>query len=487
MKIKTRIISIMMIMMMLISGMSFGSFAASSGTGTVYVNVTQDYANAQKMLKLVNKQRAKKHLKKLKLDKSLTDSAVQRAAEISMVIPNTSPHRRPDGRVAKTVNKKAARENCAEGSFGSASAVVKTWMHSKPHKAAILLKSAKSCGIAYVTNPADPEAGYYVLIVSNKKAKKVEKSKRRVSSTKAVVALSKYLNKKYFFPEDAGNRSTLNIGQITSVKTYYSGPQTLDFTAPEINPGSFIWTSSDNSVATVNASGTVTAVGPGTVTINAKLKSGPSITLSTTYTVNKGLAENAFDNLTGYFQSGEANDIWYGDKYGYEEGYAFAKGITGSRSVYDSYEDPETGEEIDISYMDKSENIIAMESLIGKEVAFQHMDDFIDNDVRQYQYRTYMIVSKEGNKVSDKIKFIHEYVDGDFNVIYKLEASSNRSSVNVENLQWKVVKDAAGETIDYEIPNDHINDIFYTFAYYTYLKDVAGVKFGDFGIKQVIS
>jgi uncharacterized membrane protein YkoI len=141
--------------------------------GAVYVDVTQDYGNAQVILALVNQQRAKKHLKKLNLDQSLTNAAVQRAAEISMVIPTSSPHRRPDGRLAKTVNKKAARENCAEGNFQGPAHVVDVWMHSKPHKATIMLKGAKSAGIAYVSNPADRSVGYYVLIVSKKKAKKI--------------------------------------------------------------------------------------------------------------------------------------------------------------------------------------------------------------------------------------------------------------------------------------------------------------------------
>ena len=472
MKIKTRIISIMMIMLMLISGMSFGSYAASTGKGTVYVTVTQDYANAQKVLKLVNKQRAKRHLRKLKLDKSLTNSAVQRAAEITMVIPNTSPHRRPDGRAAKTVNKRATRENCAEGTFGSASAVVSTWMHSKPHKATLLLKSAKSVGIAYVTNPGDPYCGYYVLIVSNKKAKKIEKSKSKVSSTKAVVALSKYLNKKYFFPEDAGNRTTLNVGQKTQIKTYYSGPQSMDFTAPEVNPGSFTWTSSNNSVATVNASGTVTAVSPGTVTINAKLKNGPSITVSRSYTVRESSLEDAFNKLTKFVMDkyyAEDELSGYGDGWGYEGDGAYYFKYYGGHSYDESYR-----------------NYVIVPEHEDDELAFLYKYDYYDEETGETtaEYRTYMIVTKGQNgKVGDTIYFQHDYLDGNGQCIYELHATADRNNLIIENLDWQ---DWDGEASlsedDYGLILSQTEKLF---SYTQHLYNYSGVRQKDLGIERI--
>lgn len=282
----------MMIMMMLISGMSFSAYAAAK-KGSVYVDVTQDYANAQMVLAYVNQQRARKHLKKLKLDQSLTNAAIQRAAEISMVIPTTSPHRRPDGRLARTVNKKAARENCAEGYIEGPQGVVDIWMHSKPHKATIMLKGARSAGIAYVNNPADRDAGYYVLIVSKKKAKKVERSMHQETSTRTVVALSKYLKSNYFF--QGGGRTSMLPGTTSAVRTFYSGPKTVPFASPEINPGSFNWVSSNSNVVTVNYAGQIAAVGLGTATITAVLKSDPSVVVSRNYTVTETLPPESTD------------------------------------------------------------------------------------------------------------------------------------------------------------------------------------------------
>ncbi len=62
MKIRTRIISVVMIVMMIVGGMSFGSFAATASKGTVYVTVTQDNAKAQNLLTQINKQRSKRRL-----------------------------------------------------------------------------------------------------------------------------------------------------------------------------------------------------------------------------------------------------------------------------------------------------------------------------------------------------------------------------------------------------------------------------------------
>lgn len=92
-KRRHRILSVMLMICMVLSCSAFTSFA---GTGNyVKVQVTQNYAEAQQILKLINKQRAKRGLRKLKLDKNLTKSAAKRAAELTVYIPESSPHRRP--------------------------------------------------------------------------------------------------------------------------------------------------------------------------------------------------------------------------------------------------------------------------------------------------------------------------------------------------------------------------------------------------------
>ncbi len=479
MKTKTRIISILMIMMLIFTGMSFSSFAATPTKGTVYVNVTQDYAKAKKLLIQINNQRSKRGLRKVTLDKSLTTAAIQRAAEITMVIPTTSPHRRPDGRYAKTAHKLAVRENCAEGYFTGPQEICKTWMNSKAHKATILLKSARSCGIAYVQNPADKNIGYYVLIMSNSKARSKVTSSKKVSSTKTVVALAKYLKRGYFFPE--ATKTELNPGDTSTVRMYYFGPKTLDFSSPLINAKSFTWTSSDKSVATVSTAGKVTAVGPGTVTIRAKLKKGPSFYKSTTFTVSS--YEENFDKLTDYMQSGSPMCI-DGLGYGYEEGDIYIDSCFSRKLMGDSVVDPDTGEEIEV-YEHDAEYVVAQESRLGEEVAFlcSYAQVRSEDKWMLHHHRTFMIVSKKEGKVDDTLTFIHDYMDVNDNCVYRLKATAPRGAVDIYNLPWEIVQDTTGPEIDYELINEQIEDLFHNDAL-NYLYNLTGVKLQHLGIKK---
>ena len=63
--------------------------AKTPATGKISLTVTQDYKQAQAILKYVNKYRKKKHLKALKLDKDLTKAAITRGAELNIYTPQT--------------------------------------------------------------------------------------------------------------------------------------------------------------------------------------------------------------------------------------------------------------------------------------------------------------------------------------------------------------------------------------------------------------
>ena len=273
MKTRSRLVCILMIAVMIISGMTFTSSAASSPKGKIQVSITQDYAASQTILKEINKQRKKRNLKPLKIDKSLCDAAVQRAAEITIAVPTSTPHNRPDGRLAKTAHKKAIYENCAEANGYKPSAVVnKGWMNSKPHKEGILLKNAKSCGIAAVTSSSGKQ--YFVAIFSDKKASKVQKSTKKLTLTKTVAVKSKLIKSKYFTPNVEVSYTHKNMevfpGKTGQMHVSYKGPDSIyDI---EILPQSFTWTSSDNSIATIGKNGTIKGIKEGTVTLTGKLK-----------------------------------------------------------------------------------------------------------------------------------------------------------------------------------------------------------------------
>ena len=106
---------------------------------------------AQKVLKLVNKERAKAGRKALKLDALLNRAAMVRAKEITEVFS----HDRPDGSSCFSIMKeigisyRAVGENIAAGQ-PTPEEVVNSWMNSEGHRANILSKDFEKLGVGYV-------------------------------------------------------------------------------------------------------------------------------------------------------------------------------------------------------------------------------------------------------------------------------------------------------------------------------------------------
>lgn len=264
--------------------------AYAAATLKVSVSVEQDYKAAQTVLKLINARRKKAGLPAVKLDAGLTKAAIQRAAEVGIYTPQESPHRRPNGKLARSVNRKISYEICAEstGSYRlSDSLIVEGWMQSPPHKKGILLKSARSVGIACIK--VGPGSYVWVCEFGNAKAAKVLKStKQGVKANKTVVAKAGYLAKKYFRLSMiiAGKEepySDVSVGYPETLAPIFEGRYVYGPTS--VNPRSFSWKSSNPSIATVSATGVVTARASGKVTITATMKSRPTIKLKKTLTI----------------------------------------------------------------------------------------------------------------------------------------------------------------------------------------------------------
>ncbi len=106
---------------------------------------------ARKVLKLVNKERAKAGRKALKLDTSLNSAAKVRAKEITKVFS----HDRPDGSSCFSIMKemgisyRAVGENIAAGQ-PTPEEVVNSWMNSEGHRANILSQDFEKLGVGYV-------------------------------------------------------------------------------------------------------------------------------------------------------------------------------------------------------------------------------------------------------------------------------------------------------------------------------------------------
>lgn len=254
------------------------------------IKVCQDYAEAQQILKYVNKERKKRHLNALKMDKKLTKHAITRAAELFVKIPFSSPHMRPNGQQNSGANG-IIYENCfeASGSARSAKEVVEDWMDSPSHKKGILLPEAKSIGIAAVRTRGqyDSLRQHCVLEFGSSKAKSVVKSKARKYYSIKISAPKKYRKKKYYSCSVSfvkfDNDNNFADDMFRAVVRYKS-PECYYDTI--VDGTSFKWKSSNPAVASIAKDGTVTWKKNGKVKFTAVMKADKKIKLSVQYDFN---------------------------------------------------------------------------------------------------------------------------------------------------------------------------------------------------------
>ena len=214
----------------------------------------------------------------MKMDRGLTNSAIMRGFETTIYIPETSPHRRPNGKLSKSINKKIIYENCAQSAGTTPKQIVKGWINSSTHRKGLLLSNAKSVGVAAVTVVSRDgyEANTWVLDFSSSKAKKSRKNPRQEKQF-----TKKYRDKEFIFKEElfkTRQQIRYNMGnRKMQMKPTYQGKMMKEYGVypTVINTSSFTsWKSSNPSVASVDSNGRITGNKAGTVTISAKLKQG---------------------------------------------------------------------------------------------------------------------------------------------------------------------------------------------------------------------
>ncbi len=142
---KKRILSFLMIFCLIATLVP--AVAAETPAVTVTASGTQNYAEAQEVLSLVNQNRAQAGAKALTHNKTLCELAMQRAAEIAMYYSHT----RPNGTSCFTImdgvyRYTTAGENIALGQTDAAD-VMDAWMHSEGHRKNILNGNFTQIGI----------------------------------------------------------------------------------------------------------------------------------------------------------------------------------------------------------------------------------------------------------------------------------------------------------------------------------------------------
>ena len=262
--------------------------AADSATASheiVTVTGTEDYDEAHAVLDIVNKERTALGLDPLQLDVELTETAMQRAAELSVLYS----HNRPDGTncltAFPTMGFTTWGENIAIG-YDSAADVMEGWFYSERklyeegerdrdkvgHYLNIINPDFKSIGIGCFVQGTY----YWEQALSGEEPARittggtVEKS-HRINIDYDVCGTDQGFNKN----EDLTGK-TLAVGETFEMH-YDVTNDRWRYNYVTLDPSCVTWTSSDTSVCTVSPAGVVTARAVGKATVTATLPSGRSL------------------------------------------------------------------------------------------------------------------------------------------------------------------------------------------------------------------
>lgn len=231
---------------------------AEEGTGEnkIYdlnITVERNYDYAKQVLELVNQERIKAGVDTVKMDEELTEAAMVRAMETTVVYA----HGRTNSKPMRTLTSVIAMENagCARS---TSEEIMDAWMNSDGHKRNILDASWKSVGIGCIKYK---DTYFWTQLFSEKEPTGTLKSGYTTNSETIEVA-SKFLH--------------LTSKNLTS--SLVKGTTSLALSQPcknweafifEPNANSFTFQSSNPCVATINSSGTISVLKDGTTTITA--------------------------------------------------------------------------------------------------------------------------------------------------------------------------------------------------------------------------
>lgn len=244
---------------------------------TVDINIkgTENYEYANEVFNQLNQSRAEKGLPALSLDRDLMETAMQRAAELSMYYSHT----RPNGSSCTSASSRGTRksENIAVG-YATPQAVMAAWISSSGHYANIMDTQVTSVGVGCFVDRSG--ICHWVQFFDNAAPIRAEISGskevvRMVSIQKKMLSLQGGADKE-FSCKDKG--TTINFS-ISHVNEEFASSN------PEIMMSNFDFTSSNLSTAEVSAEGVITVKEPGTAEITASLKEEPSILLKQTISV----------------------------------------------------------------------------------------------------------------------------------------------------------------------------------------------------------
>lgn len=287
--------------------------SAAAGLPTISVSFsgTCDYDQASMAVSLTNALRSDAGLEPLVMDQQLTAIAMQRAAECALVFSHD--HIRPDGSEWYTISPSLMNgENTAIGNeLKNAVQAVNAWRDSQDHYQNIINASFRSIGVGCFRKGS---ATYWAQIFSETLTSSTPASGVRETEFSADILLATARNTLTL----ASPEKTLPKGASNTVRLYFNSGET--YTPVELSSAQFLFSSLAPEVASVDASGKVTALSAGTATICATLKAAPSVIFSVGYTVTdangRTLALYAKGGKFSYGRTSMTLSVTNGSKYG---------------------------------------------------------------------------------------------------------------------------------------------------------------------------
>ena len=217
---------------------------------TIYLSAKQDYDYANEVLTLVNKERAKEGLVPVVLDASLTESAMQRAAEIHCFYG----HSRPNRTFLTKVDGHSVMENIALNQ-STPEEVMNDWMHSEWHRYNIMDPDWRSVGVGVVLY----DNSYSWCQLFSQKTAEGTISNGKMKKKFSLEVSEAYLNMASVMPDTLKKDVKITLNQ--SVVNF-------DYLTFFPDSDSFRYESSDVNVATIDNTGFITLTGTGTTTIS---------------------------------------------------------------------------------------------------------------------------------------------------------------------------------------------------------------------------
>ena len=249
----------------------------TGSAASVTVDGTENYDFANDVLALVNQTRAEKGVAPLKFDESLLETAMQRAAELSLYYSHT----RPDGSDCFTASSHAATrrsENIAIG-YNTPDKVMNGWINSPGHYANIMDAEVTSIGIGCFIN----SEGTYNWVQFFDNGTTTEPS---VSGEKQVTRkISIQKEKLHLFTEVKQDFPSTEVNKEVKMDIYNLNEEFND-SKTKLPSSNFDFTCTGSAVSAVSEDGTITLGKSGYAKVTASLKSDNSVSITRTVTID---------------------------------------------------------------------------------------------------------------------------------------------------------------------------------------------------------